>query len=98
MHERIAPIPDDASRLKVLAWAATPNGDGRRPTVAAIEDRVREVKAQLAQGWTPDQLDRKARAEKAKVDRNILNRIGVTARSRGGATLVWTWLVAYVMN
>ena len=56
IQQSIAPIPDDASRLKVLAWASTPNADGRCPTIAAIEERVREVKAHLAQGWTPDQL------------------------------------------
>jgi hypothetical protein len=63
VHQAIASIADDEWRLKTLAWAATSNKDGKRPTVAATEDRVKEVRAQLSQGWTPDQLDRKARAE-----------------------------------
>jgi hypothetical protein len=57
-HQAIAPVGDDEWRLKVLAWAAK-----EKPTILAIEARVREVRAQLAQGWTPDQLVRKAEAE-----------------------------------
>jgi hypothetical protein len=62
-HQAIAVIHDEEWRLKVLAWAATPDEHGKRPTYAAVEARVKEVKAHLSQGWTPDQLDRKARAE-----------------------------------
>jgi hypothetical protein len=56
-HQAIAPIPDEEWRMKVLEWAAE-----KRPKFAEIEARVREVKAQLSQGWNADQLDRKARA------------------------------------
>lgn len=65
-HRAIAPIPDDGWRLKVLTWAATIGEGGKRPARAAIEEKVRQVKAQLAQGWTEDQLDRRGRAEKGE--------------------------------
>ena len=57
-HKAIAPIPDDDWRLKILAWAVA-----EKPTILALEARVKEVRAQLAQGWTADQLDRKAATE-----------------------------------
>ena len=63
VHQAIALIPDDEWRLKTLAWAAKPAANGKRLTIAAIDDRVREVRAIFSQGWTPDQLNRKARAE-----------------------------------
>lgn len=62
-HRAMASIPDDEWRLKILAWAATPGANGKRPTIIAIEDRVKEVRAIFSQGWTPDQLARKASAE-----------------------------------
>ena len=34
-----------------------------RPTHAVLEQRVREVKSHLAQGWTQDQAERKAQVE-----------------------------------
>jgi len=58
VHQALAPIPDDEWRLNELAWATK-----EKPTILAIEARVKEVRAQLAQGWTADQLDRKAAAE-----------------------------------
>jgi hypothetical protein len=57
-HQAIAPIDDDEWRLKILAWAAS-----EKPTFAALNQHIKEVKAYLAQGWTPDQAERKAQAE-----------------------------------
>jgi hypothetical protein len=57
-HKAIAPIQDDEWRLKVLDWAAK-----EKPTILAIEARVKEVRAQLSQGWTADQLERQAAAQ-----------------------------------
>jgi hypothetical protein len=86
-HQAISPVPDSDWRLKILAWAATPNDDGQRPTIAAIEERVREVKALLAQGWTADQLDRKARAQAGQcVVANIREENG---RRNDEALLAW---------
>lgn len=44
--------------LKVLEWC-----DENQPTIKETIDKVKEVKAWLAQGWTTDQLERKAMIE-----------------------------------
>jgi hypothetical protein len=62
-HQAIAPIGDEEWRSKILAWAATRGENGERPTRSAIEERVREVRAHLSQGWTPTQIERKSAAE-----------------------------------
>ena len=56
--EIIAVIDDDKWRMEILAWAAA-----ERPTFVALEQRVKEVKSHLAQGWTQDQAERKALVE-----------------------------------
>jgi hypothetical protein len=58
VHQSVAVIDDDEWRLKTLAWAAA-----EKPTFAVLEQRVREVKSHLAQGWTQDQAERKAAVE-----------------------------------
>jgi hypothetical protein len=42
-HQAIAPIADGEIRQKVLAWAATPNENGRRPIILEIEASVSDV-------------------------------------------------------
>lgn len=59
-HREVAALPEQWQD-EVLTWAE--NGGNRPHTIKEIRDRVKQVKAYLAQGWTPDQLDRKARAE-----------------------------------
>jgi hypothetical protein len=63
VHQAIAPISNESMRLDVLAWAASPGDNGALPLFREVEDKVRAAKAFLAQGWTPDQLARKAQAE-----------------------------------
>ena len=63
-HQAIAPIDDDGWRQEVLAWAAK-----EQPKRAVIEQRVKEVRAYLSQGWTPDQADRRARDERGECRR-----------------------------
>lgn len=57
-HQAIAVIPDEAMRLEVLSWTAK-----TQPTFKQLEAKVKEARQFLSQGWTPDQLERKARAE-----------------------------------
>jgi hypothetical protein len=57
-HKEIAPIEDEQWRLDTLAWAAN-----QKPTILALRQHVKEVKAHLAQGWTVDQSERKKLAE-----------------------------------
>lgn len=81
-HQAIAVIGDEEWRLKVLAWVAK-----EKPTFLAIEQRVKEVRAHLAQGWTPDQADRKARAERGECV--VANLREVNGRQADAALLAW---------
>jgi len=58
MHQEIAPIENEDWRLETLAWAVN-----RKPTILALRQHVKEVKAHLSQGWTLDQSERKKLAE-----------------------------------
>jgi hypothetical protein len=57
-HQAIAPIEDEQWRLEALAWAVN-----KKPTILALQQHVKEVKAHLAMGWTLDQSERKKLAE-----------------------------------
>lgn len=57
-HRAIASIDNEQMRLDVLKWTAENDA-----TIKEIEAKVKEVRAFLSQGWTPDQLERKAQAE-----------------------------------
>lgn len=62
-HREVASLPADEAD-KILDWCeATQEEHGRLPTRKATRDRVKQVKAWLAQGWTTDQLERKAMVE-----------------------------------
>jgi hypothetical protein len=63
-HKEIAALPDEWQD-EVLTWAEI-GDDGAPRTRQQIRDRVKQVRAFLAQGWTPDQLERKAQAEAGK--------------------------------
>jgi hypothetical protein len=60
-HAEVATLPEEWQD-KLLDWAER-DEHGKPRTIRAIRDEVKQTKAFLAQGWTPDQLDRKARAE-----------------------------------
>jgi hypothetical protein len=59
-HREVLPLPAEYQE-QVLAWAE----EGKR-SVREIRDEVKRIRAFLAQGWTQDQLDRKAAAEAGK--------------------------------
>ena len=61
IHVEAAALPIEWQD-KILDWA-TSGDDGRPRTIRAIRDEVKQKRAFLSQGWTPDQLDRKAAAE-----------------------------------
>jgi hypothetical protein len=68
---------------QVLTWAE----EGKR-SVREIRDEVRRIRAFLAQGWTQDQLDRKARAEAGEcVVANMRQR--TNGRREDEALLAW---------
>jgi hypothetical protein len=56
-HREVLPLPLQYQD-QVLTWAE----EGKRST-REIRDEVKRIRSFLAQGWTQDQLDRKARAE-----------------------------------
>lgn len=58
MHQAIAPIDDESWRLQTLEWAVE-----QRPKRTELEQRVKQVKSHLAQGWTPGQAERKEQVE-----------------------------------
>lgn len=60
-HRELTSLPAEWQD-KLLDWASR-DDHGKPRTVRAIRDEVKQTKAFLAQGWTPDQLDRKAQAE-----------------------------------
>ena len=56
-HREVLPLPSEYQN-QVLTWAE----EGQR-SVREIRDEVKRIRAFLAQGWTHDQLARKAQAE-----------------------------------
>lgn len=56
-HRECAGLPPEEAD-RVLDWA-----EETRASVKSTRERVKQVKAWLAQGWTQSQLDRKARVE-----------------------------------
>lgn len=56
-HELVATLPDSEAD-NVLEWA-----EENRSSVKATRERVKQVKAWLAQGWTQSQLERRKRVE-----------------------------------
>jgi Domain of unknown function (DUF4326) len=81
-HLEVISLPEDWQD-KILEEAAT---DGH--SVRQIRDRVKQTRAILAQGWTPDQLDRKARCEAGEcVVANI--HTDATGRRVDEALLAW---------
>lgn len=58
-HQEIASIDDEEWRSKILDWV-----EETRPKFLALRQRVKEIKSHLAQGWTPDQAERKALIER----------------------------------
>lgn len=82
-HQAIAAISDEATRLEVLAWTAK-----NCPTFKQLEAKVKEARQFLSQGWTPEQLARKARAEAGEcVVASIRN--GTDGRRADEALLTW---------
>ena len=62
-HKEVAALPPEEAD-KLLDWCEDSLGKtGRLPTIKALRERVKQVKSWLAQGWTTDQLERKARLE-----------------------------------
>lgn len=68
-HQECASLPP-AEADKVLDWA-----EANSSSVKATREKVKEIKAWLAQGWTQDQLDRRAKIEQG---------IAVVASKRNG--------------
>lgn len=52
-HRECSSLPNDESS-KLLEWC-----EKEQPTIKRIIEKVKEVKAWLAQGWTTDQIERK---------------------------------------
>jgi len=62
-HKEAASLPPDEAD-KVLDWCEEVlKKTDRLPTIKATREKVKEIKAWLAQGWTTDQLERKALIE-----------------------------------
>ena len=85
-HQFIAGLPEEWHE-EALAWAAG-GENGVIQTIAAIREHVKQIKAFLKQGWTQDQLERKAKAEAGEcVVANI--REGEDGRRRDEALISW---------
>lgn len=62
-HLELASLPPTEAD-KILDWCESGlSTHGRLPTIKATRERVKQIKAWLAQGWTTDQLERKAMIE-----------------------------------
>jgi hypothetical protein len=63
-HAEVAGLPP-ADADSVLDWCESVlNETGRLPTRVALRDKVKQIKAWLAQGWTQTQLERRQLVEK----------------------------------
>lgn len=79
--------PEEAD--KVLDWCEQVLKEtDRLPTIKATRERVKQIKAWLAQGWTTDQLERKARVE-AGYAVVASKRNGDDGRERDAALIAW---------
>lgn len=88
IHAECASLPSDEAD-KVLDWCeAVLHQNGRLPTIKATRERVKQVKAWLAQGWTSDQLERKALVEQG-VAVVASKRAGSDGRERDAALIAW---------
>jgi hypothetical protein len=62
-HRELISLPEPEAD-KLLDWCENVlEESGRVPTISTIRDRVKQVKAWLAQGWTTEQLERRDRIE-----------------------------------
>jgi len=62
-HAEVAGLSDPAIADRLLDWCEEPLASTAKPrTIRELREEVRKAKSFIAQGWTQDQLDRKARA------------------------------------
>lgn len=82
IHNEVVPLPVEWQD-KLLDWAQT-----EKRSVREVREEVKRARAFLSQGWTSDQLERKARAEAGEcVTANI--RVGDNGQRVDEALLSW---------
>ena len=90
IHAECASLPAEEAD-KVLDWCEEvlrTTNPPRLPTIKATRERVKQIKAWLAQGWTTDQLERKARIE-AGFAVVASKRAGDNGKERDAALIAW---------
>lgn len=87
-HREAAALPPEEAD-KVLDWCEEVLQDtDRLPTIKATREKVKQVKSWLAQGWTTDQLERKALVEQG-FSVVASKRNNEDGRERDAALIAW---------
>ena len=81
-HRECASLPPEEAD-KILDWC-----EETQPTIKATRERVKQIKAWLAQGWTTDQLERKAQLEAGETV-VASKRKGEDGKERDAALIAW---------